>query len=228
MTCRPISLAPRARAADGLALAEGLPARERDAAQQRVLRRLLQHPVRVGVAAAGGVVGLGVVAAGAAVRAALHEAPSAGSPARRRWSRCTTFAVGTSSFLLLHDAVLDAVVLLGALGVVETVERAHQIAGDAADALKGRRRPLPARPQLGAGVADDAVVAADRVAVDRVVDGAVADARVPSCTRTIFSKASRFLRRVAVQLHIGDVAGVGQRVVGRLELDLLKGADIGK
>ena len=36
---------------------------------------------------------------------------------------------------MLH-AVLHAVVLLGALGVVEAVQRAHEVTGDAADALK--------------------------------------------------------------------------------------------
>ena len=35
------------------------------------------------------------------------------------------------------DGVLDAVVLLGALAVVEAVEGANQVAGDAADALEG-------------------------------------------------------------------------------------------
>ena len=36
--------------------------------------------------------------------------------------------------------MLDAVVLLGALGVVEAVERAYQIPGDAADAVELHRR----------------------------------------------------------------------------------------
>ena len=36
--------------------------------------------------------------------------------------------------------MLDAVMLLGALGVVEAVERAHQVAGDAADAVELHRR----------------------------------------------------------------------------------------
>ena len=41
--------------------------------------------------------------------------------------------------------MLDAVVLLGPLCVVEVVERAHQVSGDAADALKPT--PLPFLPQ---------------------------------------------------------------------------------
>ena len=43
--------------------------------------------------------------------------------------------------------------------------------------------------------------------------------------RTTFSKASRFCGGIAVQLHIGDVPGVGQRVVGGLQRDLLEGGD---
>ena len=35
--------------------------------------------------------------------------------------------------------MLDAVVLLGALGVVEAVERTHQVTGDAADAVELHR-----------------------------------------------------------------------------------------
>ena len=48
--------------------------------------------------------------------------------------------------------MLDAVVLLGALGVVEAVERTHEIAGDAADAVELHRR--------------EAVVDADVLAID--------------------------------------------------------------
>ena len=49
-----------------------------------------------------------------------------------------------------------------------------------------------------------------------------------SCiTRTIFSNASRFCSRVAVQLDIGDMAGVGQLVIRRLQPDLLNCAEIG-
>ena len=73
-----------------------------------------------------------------------------------------------------NGLVLDAVVLLCALAVVEAVERADEIARDAADALEMHLFFLTAA--LRAAVADDAVVAADRVAVDRMVDRAVADA----------------------------------------------------
>ena len=51
-------------------------------------------------------------------------------------------------------AVLHAVPFLGPLGVVEAVQRAHQIAGDAADALKGHVVLVPAA--AGALVPDDA------------------------------------------------------------------------
>ena len=76
-----------------------------------------------------------------------------------------------------------------------------------------------------AGVADDAVVAADRIAVDRVVDRAVADAAFGHEPDDFF-EGLKVLRGVAVHLDIGDVAGIGQRVVGRFDADLVKGADL--
>lgn len=72
--------------------------------------------------------------------------------------------------------MLDAVVLLGALCVVEVVERADQVSGDAADALDRLVGGFVA-VAVRALVADDAGVAADRVAVNRVVDRTVAHTR---------------------------------------------------
>ena len=113
-----------------------------------------------------------------------------------------------------NGLVLDAVVLLRAFGVVEMFQRADQIAGDAADAL---HRLLGSFVAVATGtfVPDDAGVAADRVAVDRVVDGAVADARLLH-TADQLHEGFGVLAGVAVQLDIGDVPAVGQRVVGGL------------
>ncbi len=44
--------------------------------------------------------------------------------------------------VLLFAAVLDSVNFLGALAVVETVECANEIAGNAANALEGHRLPM--------------------------------------------------------------------------------------
>ena len=57
-----------------------------------------------------------------------------------------------------------------------------------------------------------------------MVDRAVADARVVHAADDLL-KGVQVLGRVAVQLDVGDVAGVGQLVVGRLELDLAEGGD---
>ena len=120
--------------------------------------------------------------------------------------------------------MLDAVVFLGALCVVEVVERAHQVSGDAADALDRLVGGFVA-VAVRALVADDAGVAADRVAVDRMVDRTVADADLLHAADELL-KGLDILAGVAVQLDIGDVSAVGQRVVGRFQTDLLKGVDV--
>ena len=119
--------------------------------------------------------------------------------------------------------MLDTVALLGALAVVEAVERAHKIARDAADTLEGLVRRLAAAAAR-AGIADDAVKAADRVAVDRVVDGAVADAALAHEAHDLL-ECWQILQRVAVHFNIGDVPAVRQRVIGRLDAELVKGGD---
>ena len=118
--------------------------------------------------------------------------------------------------------VLHAVALLRALAVVEAVKRADQIARDAADALKVHLFLLSAA--LRAAIPDNAVVAADRVAVNRVVDRAVADARVVHRAHNRFKRVE-ILRRIAVHLDVRDVARVRQRVIRRFQPDLVKRAD---
>ena len=118
--------------------------------------------------------------------------------------------------------MLDALAFLGALGVVEAIQRAHQIAGDAAYALEFVI--VLGAAALRTGVADDAVVAAHRVAVDRMVDRAVAYAALLHVAHNAL-KGLEVGRRVAVHLDIGDVAGVGQLVIGRFQTDLFRRAD---
>jgi len=69
-------------------------------------------------------------------------------------------------------------------------------------------------------VADDAGVAADRVAVDRVVDRTVADAGLLHAADELL-KGLDILAGVAVQLDIGDMAAARDGVERRLEADLL-------
>ena len=126
-------------------------------------------------------------------------------------------------FFFLFLDVLHTVVLLGTLGVVEAVQGAHQVAGDAADALEGHAVVLlPAA--AGALVADDAGEAADGVTVHGVVHGAVADALFLHAADDLL-EGIQVLGGVAVHLHIADVTGVGQGVVGSLVGDLVVGGN---
>ena len=129
------------------------------------------------------------------------------------------------SLMLVRHAVLHAIVLLGALRVVEAVERAHQVARDAADALEGLAVLVLGAAALRAHVLDDAVVAADGVAVDRMVHRAVAHAAFLHVTDDRLERLE-VVGRVAVKLDVGDVAAVGQRVIRRLDGDLVEGRDV--
>ena len=66
--------------------------------------------------------------------------------------------------------MIDPISYFGFFGVIEAVQGADQITGDATDPLK-LDIPLGASA-TGALVANDAGVAADRVPIHRVVDGA--------------------------------------------------------
>ena len=124
-----------------------------------------------------------------------------------------------------RHVVLYAVVLFGALGVVEAIERAYQVAGDAADALEGLVVSVLGATALGADVLDNAVVAAHRVAVDRVVHRAVAHAAVLHVADDAF-EGLQVVGWVAVELDVADVAAVGERVVGRFQGNLVEGGDV--
>ncbi len=76
----------------------------------------------------------------------------------------------------------------------------------------------------GTNIVDNAVIAAHRVSVYRVVYRAVADPRFLHAADHAF-KGVDVLAHVAVQLHIADMARVGQGVEGRFLPDLFKGVD---
>ena len=77
----------------------------------------------------------------------------------------------------------------------------------------------------GADLADDSGVAAHRVPVHRMVHRAVAHAGFLHAADDGL-KGGQVAGGVAVHFHVGDVAGIGQGVVGRFPLDLIKGADV--
>ena len=79
---------------------------------------------------------------------------------------------------------------------------------------------------LGAHVAGDhARVAAHRVAVDGVIDAAVADAGFLHSAHDLLESLG-IVRAQTVQLDVADVAAVGQFVIRRFQRDLIEHADL--
>ena len=126
---------------------------------------------------------------------------------------------------VFHAAVLDAVAFFRPFAVIKTVKRAHKVARYAAYALKLGQHVVLMTAAAGALVAYNARVAAYGVAVNGVVYGAVAHARVVHCAN--YALEGLYVGRgVAVQLNIRYVAGVRKRVIGRFYLNLFKRADV--
>ena len=118
------------------------------------------------------------------------------------------------------DIVFDSFPFLSTFGFVEAVEGTYQITGDSSD-------PFEFDVALGTsalrtGIADDAVIAADRVSVDRMVDGTITDSGIVHAADDLF-KGFQVLGRIAVHLDVRDVAGVGKCVIRSLDLDLVIG-----
>jgi len=115
--------------------------------------------------------------------------------------------------------MLYAIMLLGALCIVETVQRTDQITGDAADSIEGTF--ILGASAAGTLILDDAGEAADGIAVNGMVNGAVTDAALLHVTDNLF-KGFEIVHGIAVHFNVGDVAGIGKGMVGSLDLDLLK------
>ena len=116
--------------------------------------------------------------------------------------------------------MFDAVGFLCAFGVVEPVQRAHKIAGDAADALKAHVALILAAVAVGAFVADQARIPAQGIPVHRVIDCAIADAAFLHLTDDFF-KGSQVPGGIAVHCNVCDVAGVRQRVIRSFKPDFV-------
>ena len=115
--------------------------------------------------------------------------------------------------------VLDAVVYLGLLGVVEAVERSDKVAGDAADPFESDAFLAFMPSALGADIVDDAVVSAAGIAVDRMVDGTIADATFLHVADDLLEGIG-VLGDIAIDFDIGDVSACRQRMIGRFDIDL--------
>ena len=104
--------------------------------------------------------------------------------------------------------------------VVEPVKR-PEIPCDAPDSRKIALSVVFASAAFRACAVDDSRIAANRVAVYRMVDRAVADPLFLHVADDLLERLEVF-ERVAIHLYIRDVTRVGEFVVRRLYVDLLE------
>ena len=109
-----------------------------------------------------------------------------------------------------------AVVQLCQFGRVPAVGGAHEVAGDALQAVDGRAAALGARLQVGRRI----LVAAVHAAVAVMVHGAISDVVAVHQIHDV-ADGIGVVRGVAVDFHIEDVAAAGKFVIGRLYLCLV-------
>ena len=76
----------------------------------------------------------------------------------------------------------------------------------------------------GADVIENAHIAADRVPIQGMVDGAVAHASVVHVANNGLERFEVFAG-VAIKLHIGDMPGIGHGMIRRFDVDLAKSPD---
>ncbi len=120
--------------------------------------------------------------------------------------------------------MFDAVADFGGLGVVEAVQGADEVAGNTANALEVRATVIFAASALGADIIDNATIAADGVAVKRMVDRTISDAMGRHVTDNLL-EGFGIVCHLAIELDVGNVTAVGKCVVGRFEFHLAEGAD---
>ena len=114
--------------------------------------------------------------------------------------------------------MLNSVCNLGALCVVEAIERSDEISGYSADSFKAVASLGFLSAALGAGVSDYTGKAAARVSVNRVIDRTVANAGFLHAADNLF-KRGQILKRIAVKLNVADVSGVCKSMVRSFNLD---------
>ena len=120
--------------------------------------------------------------------------------------------------------VFYPVAFLRAFCIVKMLERTDQIAGNAADTLDWLICRFFA-VAVWALVSNNAGIAADWVAVDRMVDRTVTDAGFFHAADELF-KSVHVLERVTVQFHIGDVSAIGESMIRRFQADFIEGVDV--
>ena len=104
--------------------------------------------------------------------------------------------------------MLNAIANLGALSVVKTVEGSDEIAGNAAYAFKRRVGRFFASALRTNVAVNNAIETARGIRVNRMIDSAVSNAGFTHRVDNLF-ESFEVLRRVAVELYVGNMSGVG-------------------
>ena len=134
-------------------------------------------------------------------------------------------ALGLEVILANRDIVLDAGSFLSLLAIVPALERADEVTGDAAEAFEATFAITFFAAAAWAGFTlDDAREAADWVTVNWVVDGAVADTNFLHVADNCLEGFNVFAW-IAIHFDVGNVTGVTEGVIWRLNVDLLEGGN---
>ena len=127
--------------------------------------------------------------------------------------------------LFKRKRVLYSVLFFGALAVVEAVERTYEIARNSSYALERSVLVVFLASALRANLAYHSRIAAVRVSVHGVIYRAVTYAALLHVANDFFERL-HVVYGVAVELDVGDVSAVRERVVRRFELDLIECGDL--
>ena len=117
--------------------------------------------------------------------------------------------------------MLYPVFLFRRLGVVPVIHGTDQIAGDAADSFKADIAFTLLTVALRTLIVDNAGIPAAWVAVDRMINRAVADSAFFHAAND-FLEGIQIFERISVELDIGDMAAVGELMIRCFQSDLLK------
>ena len=126
---------------------------------------------------------------------------------------------------MLNFHVFYTVAFFRTFCVVPAIGCTNQITGDTADTLKFWFMLTLTASAFRTNVADDAGIATDTVAVNRMVDRAVANTAFLHAANDLL-EGFQIVTWVAVQLDVSDMTAVGQLMIWSLQFDFLEGADV--
>lgn len=127
-------------------------------------------------------------------------------------------------FIASH-IVFHPVTLFGFFAVVPALKATNQISGNSSQPFKGHVAFFLDAAATGAAITvDDAGIATDGVAIDRMVDGAVADVAFLHFTDDGF-EGFDVVAGVAIKFDVSDMAAVAERVIGGFDFDFFEGTN---